>query len=216
CNWVPVVGKHTCLRAFASQQLGEISGDNNGAQENIFDFQAAGGSPADPLFIRTAIRNPIDERRMVHVSVRGVPLGWAAQIPNAWVLLDGHAERELDVMIWPLADVNLYKFGKNKEGRFPGVAPVKVAGFIERQYSEELGYLRRQPGSRFYPIGGTFYRVATLKKSAIRVEADKERGKESIRAIGIVSPVRADQRVLVEVVLPDKKTHRVAETKTNM
>ena len=44
CNWVPVVDKHTCLRVFASQQLGEISGDNNGAQENIFDFQAAAQS----------------------------------------------------------------------------------------------------------------------------------------------------------------------------
>lgn len=215
CNWVPVVGKHTCLRVFASQQLGEISGDNNGAQENIFDFQAAGSSPADPLFIRTAVRNPVDERRMVHVSVRGVPLGWVAQIPNAWVWLDAHAEKEIDVMIWPLADINLYKFGKNKEGRFPGLAPVKVAGFIERQYNDEMGYQRHEPGSRFYPIGGTFYRVAARKKSTIRVEADKEGGKSSIRVFGVVAPVRADQRVLVEAVLPDGKTHRVVETSTN-
>ena len=215
CNWVPVVGKHTCLRAFASQQLGEISGDNNSAQENIFDFEAAGGSPADPLFIKTAIRNPIDERRMVHVSACGVPLGWAAQIPHAWVWLDAHAEKEIDVMIWPLADVNVYKFGKNKEGRFPGVAPVKVAGFIERQYAEMMGYPRHEPGSRFYSIGGTFYRVGVRRKSTIRIETDSEGGKDSIRARGVVSPVRADQRMLVEVVLPDGKTHRTVETKTS-
>ena len=40
CNWVPVIDKHTCLKVFASQQLGEISGGNNGAQENVFEFQA--------------------------------------------------------------------------------------------------------------------------------------------------------------------------------
>ena len=45
CNWVPVVGKHTCLKVYASQQFGEISGGNNSAQENVFEFQAAGASP---------------------------------------------------------------------------------------------------------------------------------------------------------------------------
>ena len=104
CNWVPVIDKHTCLKVFASQQLGEISGDNNGAQENVFDFQAAGGSPADPLLIRTAIRNPSDDRRAIHVSLRGLPLGWVAQIPHAWIWLDGKAEKEIDVIIWPIGD----------------------------------------------------------------------------------------------------------------
>ena len=46
CNWTPVVGQHTCLKVYASQQLGEISGGNNSAQENVFDFEAAAGSPA--------------------------------------------------------------------------------------------------------------------------------------------------------------------------
>jgi hypothetical protein len=217
CNWVPVVGKHTCLKVFASQQLGEISGGNNGAQENVFDFQAAGSSPADPLFIKTAIRNPIDERRAIHVSLRGVPLGWAAQIPHAWVWLDGKSEKEIDVMIWPLADVNVYQFGKNREGRLPGLAPVRVAGFVERSYTEALGNAQRVVGSRFYPIGGTFYRVEVRKKASIRLEAQgKSERKESIRVQGIVAPSRADQRVLVSVVLPDGKTRRTAETRTSV
>jgi len=216
CNWVPVVGKHTCLKVFASQQLGEISGDNNGAQENVFDFQAAGSSPADPLFIKTAIRNPIDERRAIHVSLRGVPLGWAAQIPHAWVWLDGKAEKEIDVMIWPLADVNAYQYGKNQEGRLPGLAPVKVAGFIERSYTEAMGNAQQVVGSRFYPIGGTFYRVGVRKKASIRLEAEgKNEHKDSIRVQGAVAPVRADQRILIDIILPDGKTHRTTETRSN-
>jgi hypothetical protein len=216
CNWVPVVDKHTCLRAFASQQLGEISGDNNSAQENIVDFQAAGSSPANPLFIKTAIRNPVDERRAIHLSLRGVPFGWAAQIPHAWVWLDGKSEKELDVMIWPIADVNVYQFGKNREGRFPGLAPVKVAGFIERSYTEPMGNAQQVVGSRFYPIGGTFYRVAVRKLGSIRLEAEgtKDR-KNSIIVQGVVAPARADQRVLINVKLPDGKTNRATETRTN-
>jgi hypothetical protein len=216
CNWVPVVGKHTCLKVFASQQLGEISGDNNGAQENVFDFQAAGSSPADPLFITTAIRNPSDERRSIHVSLRGLPLGWAAQIPHAWIWLEGKSEREIEVMIWPIADVNVYRFGKNKEGRLPGLAPVKVAGFVERSYTEALGNAQQVVGSRFYPIGGTFYRVGVRKRGSIRLEATKDERKDSIRVQGQVAPARADQRVMIDVVLPDGKTHRTAEVRTSV
>lgn len=217
CNWVPAVGKHTCLKVFASQQFGEISGDNNGAQENVFDFQAAGSSPADPLFIRTAIRNPLDERRAVHVSLQGVPTGWAAQIPNAWVWLDGKAEKEIDVMIWPLVDVNFYKFGKNREGRLPGFAPVRVVGHIERTYSEPMGPMQEVAGSRFYPIGGTFYRVGVRKRASIRVETSKDGDRKgTLRAMGAVSPSRSDQRVLIDVLLPDGKTHRSIETSTTV
>ncbi len=215
CNWVPVVGKHTCLKVFASQQLGEISGGNNGAQENVFDFQAAGGSPADPLFIKTAIRNPLDERAAIQVSLRGLPLGWAAQIPNAWVWLDGRAEKEIEVMVWPVADVNVYKFGQNKEGRFPGLAPVRVAGFVERSYREDTQITHTAAGSRFYAIGGTFYRVGVRKRANIRIsEVSDQKRKEAIIVQGSVGPARGGQRILVDVLLPGGKTHRSAETRT--
>ena len=181
----------------------------------MFDFQAAGSSPADPLFIKTAVRNPLDERAPIQVSLRGLPLGWAAQIPNAWIWLDGRAEKEIDVMIWPIADVNVYKFGHNKEGRFPGLAPVRVAGFVERSYSEETQITHTVAGSRFYPIGGTFYRVGVRKRANIRIieVSDKQR-KEAVIVQGSVGPARASQRILVDVLLPDGKTYRSAETTT--
>lgn len=215
CNWVPVVGKHTCLKVYASQQLGEISGDNNGAQENVFDFQAAGSSPADPLFVTTAIRNPTDDRRPIAVSLRGVPAGWIAQIPHAWVWLDGKAEREIDVMIWPPFDVNVYKFGQNKEGRLPGVAPIRVAGFTPRSYTEAFGPSERVVASRFYPIGGTFYRVSVRKRGTIRLISEPRARKTDVTVSGMVSPPRRAQRVLCAALLPDGKTQRTTETKTD-
>jgi hypothetical protein len=75
CNWVPVVGRHTCLQAHVSAQFGEISGHNNAAQENVFDFITAGNSPCDPVVIRTAVRNPVDQRRAVQLALHGVPRG---------------------------------------------------------------------------------------------------------------------------------------------
>src|SRR5262249_35811160 len=199
---------------FASQQLVESWGGNNSAKENVLDFQAAGSSRADPLFITTAIRNPLAEPAAIHVSLRGLPLGWAAQIPHAWTHLDGLAEKEIDVMIWPLADVSLYKFGQNKEGRLPGLAPVRIAGFLERDYTEATQITHTVAGSRFYPIGGTFYRVGVLKRGDIRIEIE-DKGTKTVTVHGAVGPARSKQRVLADVLLPDGKTHKSAETMTN-
>jgi hypothetical protein len=214
CTWVPVVGQHTCLKVFASQQLGEISGGNNGAQENVFDFQAAGSSPADPVFIRTAIRNPLDEPRAVHLSTRGLPLGWAAQIPHSWVWLDGKGEREVDVLVWPLADVNAYDLASNKEKRLPATAPFQVKGNIERSYTEVMNGSLVPPGSRFFPIGGTFYRTHVRRRANIRLEVKADEGKNTAQATGAVGPATANQRVLVDVLFPDGKSRRSVETKT--
>lgn len=218
CNWVPVTDRHSCLKVFVSQQLGEISGGNNGAQENVFQFRAAGSSPVEPLFVKTAVRNPLNEPRAIHLSMRGLPLGWSAQIPHAWIWLDGKAEKEIDVMIWPTADVSAYKFGKNKEGQYPGACPFRVPGFIERSYSQELGNNGMIPGSRFYPIGGVFYQVDVRNKANITIDDKLEQDwrKENVTVRGIVKPTSPGQRILIDVRLPDGKTHKIMETKTNL
>jgi hypothetical protein len=54
------------------------------------------------------------------------------------------------------------------------------------------------------------------KRGTIRLEAEgKNERKDSIRVQGAVAPMRADQRILVDVMLPDGKTHRTTETTTN-
>jgi IPT/TIG domain len=205
-NWVPVVGQHTCLKVFASAQFGEISGQNNGAQENVFDFIAAGSSPCDPVFVRTAIRNPLKERRAVHLSIKGLPSGWRAQIPHSWIWLDGLAEKHVDIVIWPTEDIVAYKFGKHKKerGELPGMAPVRISGHVPRDYEEILLPAKEQPGSRFYSIGGTFYRVHVRRKSSLRIEAGNE-GKRGLFVVGNVSPPTPDQQVVIEMFEPGGK-----------
>lgn len=218
CNWVPVVGRHTCLRVYASHQTGEISGGNNGAQENVFDFIAAGSSPAPPLFIRTAVRNPLEERRRIHLVLTGLPAGWAGQIPHSWMWLDAKAEREIDVLVWPLFDINLYRFGTNnpEEGRFSGLAQVKVKGFVERSYNDAMGPLGQPVGSRFCTIGGTFYRVNVARRASLQLNVENIDGRnDQIVAQGSVTPPLSGQRVLIDLELPDGKTHRATQTQTD-
>jgi hypothetical protein len=212
CNWVPVVGKHTCLKTYASSQLGEISGHNNSAQENVSDFVSSGGSPCEPVLVRTAIRNPVDERRAVQVTLTGVPRGWMAQLPHAWVWLDGLAERELDVAIWPVADYAAYQVGDPERDRdkdrgrkeYVGTAPVRVRGIVERSYDVSTMPSGEPAASRFYPVGGVFYRVHVRHHAdlAIEVGRDEELGKLGHTVYGWVRPAVGDQRVVVDVSEP--------------
>ena len=214
-DWVPVVGKHTCLRAFASAQFGEISGQNNSAQENVADFISAGNSPCDPVLVRTAIRNPVDERRPVFVALHGVPRGWSAQIPHAWVWLDGLGEREIDVAIWPEADSEDYAIGRRGEGdeRLPATAPIRVNGVVGREYTELQPPADEEPGSRFYPIGGTFYRVHVRRRSDIRIEVEQT-GELSVLVFGQVGPPVPGQRVVVDATGPAGRAALAVETTT--
>src|SRR5262249_15405198 len=102
-----------------------------------------------------------------------------------------------------------------KEGRLPGTAPFRVAGFIERTYTHKLDISQSVPGSRFYPIGGTFYRGSVRQRATIRIQSKDETHRQELIAVaGVVGPARADQRVLVDVLFPDGKTRRTVETTT--
>lgn len=220
CNWVPVAGRHTCLKAYVSAQFGEISGHNNAAQENVWDFISAGGSPCEPVMVRTAVRNPVEERRAVQVALHGVPRGWMAQLPHAWVWLDGRAEREMDVAIWPTEDHSAYQIGPKEHGErhLPGTAPIRVRGDIERSYDVSVMPSGEAAASRFYPIGGVFYRVHVRRRADIKIEVRHlDRGELALTMFGYVQPQVADQRVMMDVIAPSGKVAatRVALTAPN-
>lgn len=195
CNWVPAVGQHTCLKVYASQQLGEVSGGNNGAQENVFDFIAASKSPGTPVFIRTAIRNPLEQKCMVHVNVDRVPKGWGVHFPHAWVWLDAKAEKHFDLLVVPLFD-----YGAYQERKLARTSPVRITGRLPRSYADPLP----QPsGSRFYPIGGTLNNVHIRRQVDIDLKEDREQSREKqVVLVGALVPALAKQRVRVDLFDP--------------
>jgi len=211
CNWTPVVGQHTCLKVFASPQLGEISGGNNSAQENVFDFEAPTNSPALPVFIRAAVRNPLDERRMVNIALGGVPRGYTVHFPHSWVWLDPRAERHFDLVVIPPP----LDYSSLRKQDLQSVAPVRLSGRLAREYHERQAPNGEPAGSRYYPIGGTLNRVRVVQKVGIELTQDREKNDgHSITLRGRITPAMAHQNVRVDLWDPEDRP-RVLATRTD-
>lgn len=195
-NWTPVVGKHTCLKIVAEPQLGEVSGGNNSAQENIFDFETPASSVPTPLVIPMAVRNPLKERTVALISVRGVPEGFVAQFPHAWVWLDPKQERLLDLTVVPMRDIGYYH-----EEEIPR-ANVVVDGWIPHSYRLQMAS-GDYPGSVMLPMGGIMARVTPKHHSEITLEEDPEYDHpEAVGLRGQIDPPIGNQPVRVDLTDP--------------
>ena len=186
--WVPQVGEHTCLQVVASHQLGEVTGGNNLAQENVTEFDLSGSSPAHPLTMPIAVRNPSPERQRIHLrpDVTGRTRGYVVQIPHQWVWVDGLGERRIDVVVAAPESI----------GRYVEAPPVdvRISGFLERRYDEpsEDG---TAPAEFRSPIGGITARCKAKPGCRIRLEAAVARRR--LRYGGVVSPGGSGIPVLI-------------------
>ncbi len=204
-NWVPVVDRHTCLKVWAEQQLGEITGGNNLAQENIGQFEAAASSVPSPVFMPVAVRNPLKKRTIVLISVKGVPYGYTVHFPHAWVWLDPLEERNMELVVIPTLD-----YGRGFYKEIPQ-ANIRVVGDIPRVYTEMIppGIM---PPSRMLAIGGVTYQVKPKQSVTIILEAGE---KDNIITVeGQIIPAMEGEILRVDLIDPaDRK--RVAEVKTD-
>ncbi len=208
-NWVPVVGQHTCLRVFAGQQLGEITGGNNWAQENVFDFTAPASIP-EPQIIKVAVRNPREEKSLVYVTLQNVPFGYVVQFPNQWLMMDKLEERSLEMVVIPRFDYAIYESaGKKPDSqdiRTKRQAAVRVIGFIPREYKSEMteGEL---VGSRMFHIGGILANVRPKRHSNIELAEDKEYKPDHpfLGVVGAIAPAQANEKVTVYLTAPDSR-----------
>jgi M6 family metalloprotease-like protein len=205
-NWVPLVGEHTCLKVAISQQLGEVTGGNNSAQENVFEFEPPAGSVPEPVSMTVAVRNPLKERALVKVALEGVPFGYYVYFPHRWLWLDALAERKLDLLIVPWIDIR-----ENKHK----TADVRLYGRVPRFYEEELD-VTGNPGSWFAPIGGILARVTPKPRGKIHIDRQPKREEaEKVTVRGTVEPNIGDQQVRVDMTRPDA-TVEVATAMTDV
>jgi len=194
-NWTPVVGKHTCLKIVAEPQQGEVIVGNNSAQENISEFEAPASVP-NPLIIPIAVRNPLKERTIVLISVRGVPEGFVAQFPHAWVWLDSKQERLFDLTVVPLQDIEYYYEQEIIR------ADIVVDGSIPHSYKQKMSS-GDYPGSVMLPIGGLTARVTPKHHSEITLEEDQEYDRsEEVGLRGQINPPLSNQPVRVDLTDP--------------
>jgi M6 family metalloprotease-like protein len=218
-NWVPVLGQHTCLRVFAGQQLGEITGGNNWAQENVAEFTAPAGSIPEPQIAQVAVRNPREEKSLVYVSLQNVPFGYIVQFPHQWLLMNGLEERTLEMVVIPRLDYTLYenadKEPDDQERQTKRRADVRVVGFVPREYTNELT-ANQLVGSRMFHIGGILTRVTPKRYSKIELSEDDEYGENHpfLSVVGWVSPAQPDEKTSVFLTSPDSRQW-VLETTTD-
>ena len=210
-DWVSRVGRHTCLKVFVSQQLGEISGGNNSAQENVFDFEAPAFSPPAPVVTTVAVRNPLDEASVVAIDITGVPRGYAVHFPHAWVNLEAREERQFDLVVIPTLDISAYVGGNNE---VPALAPVVVHGSVPRQYDEPMSG-GDPPASTVRPIGGILSRVRPVRATEVEITSDPDHSSATVAGIAgtVRRAVRGDR---VRVVVRDERGQElVQETRTD-
>jgi hypothetical protein len=206
-TWVPAVGQHTCLKVFAGQQLGEITGGNNWAQENVFDFTASASIP-EPQILNIAVRNPRKEKTLVYVTMQNVPFGYIVQFPHQWLLMDALEERTLELVVIPRLDYELYELAgrkpDNQEARTKRRADVRVMGYIPREYTAEKT-VGQDVGSRMSPIGGILARVSPKRHTGIEIEEYKEFPPDHpfLGVIGRIAPAQQNEKVSVYMTAPD-------------
>jgi M6 family metalloprotease-like protein len=208
-NWVPAIGRHTCLKLYAEQQLGEITGGNNFAQENVFDFEAPASSVPDAVLMPVAIRNPKKDRRQVFISLAGVPLGYRVQFPHQWVWLDGLEEKTFNLAVIPTFDYAAYATQERKVARR---ADVRVRGGVAYDY--QIPLTGGVPPTRIEPIGGITARVTPKRRVEVFIEAFGDKEKEAIAVIGHLAPPVPNQRIRVDVTDP-KQRLRIALATTD-
>ncbi len=206
-NWVPLVGEHTCLKVAISQQLGEVTGANNQAQENVFNFQPAAGSVAEPVVLTVAVRNPLKERAMLRIALENVPRGYYVYFPHRWLWLDPLGEKKLDLLIIPLFDPakphlpDQYYEAKNERKVVPE-AQVSLYGQVARVYSKELD-LTGIPASWMAPIGGVLARVTPKLRGKVELDPKVQEDDDTIGVHGQVDPKVRCQSLRVDMIAPD-------------
>jgi hypothetical protein len=90
-----------------------------------------------------------------------------------------------------------------KERKFPMSAPVRITGWLPREYKEWAPPYQQEPASRYYPIGGTLNVVRVVRRAAIDLKEDREGDKEStITLRSGITPAFAKQRVRLDLYDP--------------
>jgi hypothetical protein len=200
-NWTPVVGKHTCLKVYVGQQLGEITGGNNFAQENIFDFEAPASSVPDVVYIPVTVKNPLKERTIVFISLHGVKYGYIVQFPHAWVWLDALEERDLTLTVAPTSEYYEYEAIAKRFENPDYAAHISITGLIPRVYKEKIG-ITGWPASKLTNIGGIFATVKPKIRGELRISQEVLKPDGVVMVYGYLFPQKSGQSIILEVSSP--------------
>lgn len=207
-DWDPAVGQHTCLQVAIVPQTGEVSISNNKAQENVFTFLPASHSVPEPVELPVAVRNPLNKRTLVWITLDGVPEGFYVYFPRRWLYLEALSEERLELLVIPLCEI---KDLKTKS------ANVRVQGYLPWPYNTPQPVNNLSPGSTARLIGGIHTIVAPKVGSKVTLRPDPKADGNAVTVLGSVTPSTGEQSVRVDMSFVEGSgtTYRSVQTNEN-
>lgn len=194
-KWRPAVGEHTCVKVLVEPMTGEVTFDNNEAQENFNEFEAEGSSPHRAVEMTVLARNPYDRPITMDLQARNVPEDWFVALEHGSVWLPAKGSREVRAVVWTDRIPEWHQDGRHDES--PRKAAISLEGWVDR------------PFDRLIPVGGVTALVKGVRKVEITVEVRQKEPKrgENLSVFGRVTPTVAGAPIALHLVDPDGELH---------
>lgn len=199
-KWRPAVGEHTCVKVMIEPMTGEVTFDNNQAQENFNEFESAASSPYRAVTMQVVARNPYDHPVVMDIVARNVPQDWFVALEHGAVWLPPKGDRTVQALVWTDRTPEWDQPKDRKQG--PSKALISLEGWVQR------------PWDRFYPVGGVTALVHGVRQTELKLEVRQEKARvgSKLTAAGRLSPGVAGVQVALHLDTPDGK--RRVETAT--
>jgi hypothetical protein len=166
--WAPAESAHTCISIAILPKLGEVTGRNNRAQENIAVFDSPSGSSHQPVILEAEVRNPFTIGKRVDLIVKNLPDRWHAVVERSHVWLGGKGAAAVRAVIW----TDLQSFGLEGE-RGERLARPTVEGWTF-------------DGDDYRPIGGILAPIRAVPD--VTIDFTLEHGGGAIYVWGRLTP----------------------------
>jgi len=161
-KWRPAVGEHTCVKVEIHPQTGEITFDNNQAQENFSEFETGAASPYAPVEFDFLARNPYDTPAVMDLQARNVPAEWSVAFDHGSVWLPPLGEKMVHVVMWT---DRAAEWSQEDQRKVPRKPLINIEGWVDRW------------GDQVFAVGGITAFVQAVRNVDIQIDP---RGEEKV------------------------------------
>jgi hypothetical protein len=191
--WRPSVGEHTCVKVQIEPMTGEVTFDNNQAQENFSDFEAAGSSPYKAVELDVMARNPYDQGIAMDLMARNVPKDWYVALNHGAVYLPPKGEKRIHAVIWTDRVPEWNSDHQPPKDQGPPKALINLEGWVGR------------PFDRMYPVGGVTALARAVRNVDLHIATREKEFKreEHGTVIGQLAPAVASTPIVLHLTQPD-------------
>lgn len=194
-RWRPAVGEHTCVKVVIEPINGEVTFDNNEAQENFSEFESAASSPYRVVEFDVQARNPYDHSIVMDMQARNVPEGWFVALNQGAVWLPPKGAKQVHAVIWTDRTPE-WEFNVRERKQGPRKAMIDIEGWATRTWD------------RFTPLGGVTVFVQGVRESKLAIDTRQREARRgsALTVVGHLSPAIASAPIALHLLDPDGKT----------